>query len=229
MRRPGVVAAACALALAAASSASAQIAARREGPRAGSWEAGGGVVWSGSFTGPRRTAELTENGESSGGFDLFTAIGEISSGAGLGVTLGYYLSRSLAVEAGLRFSKPRLSFRLTGDIEDAGAITADETLTRYVFTGSLVFHLRDTSQGRRLIPFVSGGAGYIRDLHEGAELVETGTEYHVTGGIKYWLGRGARRFGLRGEAGVSITDGGFEFRDGTRTLPVAAGSVVYVF
>ncbi len=107
-------------------------------------------------------------------------------------------------------------------------MTAEETLTRYVFTGSVVWHLR-SGRGKRVIPFVVGGAGYIRDLHEENELVETGAEYHAGGGVKIWFGSGQRRCGLRGEAGVSINDGGFDFTDGTRTVPIVSGTLVYLF
>jgi hypothetical protein len=211
--------------------AAAQVFAVRDTPRSGSWEAGGGVTWTEGFEGASRSAELTRNGESSGGFDLFTAAGRLGNGAGAGATLGYYLSPSVAVEAGFRYSKPRLSYRLTGDAEDAPAVTAEETLTRYVFTGSLVLHLRQLTFARRAVPFLAAGAGYIRDLHEGNELVETGTEYHVSGGIKYWFGAARRRrLGFRGEAGVSINDGGFDFRtDSSRVLPAASASLIYLF
>lgn len=229
MRRAGVGFLTSLLLLAAASTASAQILPRRETPRSGSWEAGGGVTWSGSFRGPDSTAELTQNGETSGGFDLFTSAGRVTNGAGAGATLGYYLSRSVALEAGLRYSKPRLAYRLTGDTEDAATVTADETLTRYVITGSVVFHLRQWTFARRAVPFVAAGAGHLRDLHQGNELIETGTEYHAVAGVKYWFGAAQRRFGLRGQAGVSISDGGFDFRETSRTLAIASASVVYLF
>ena len=210
--------------------AGAQVFPGRDTPRAGSWEASGGVTWTDGFTGAERPAELTRNGETSGGFDLFTSEGEIANGAGVGARLGFYVSRSIAVEGGLRFSKPRLSYRLSGDAEEASPVTAEETLTRYVFTGSLVMHLRQATATRRLIPFLAAGAGYIRDLHEGAELVETGTEYHLGGGVKYWFGAARTRFGFRGDVGMSITDGGFDLRtDSSRTLPVASASLVVLF
>lgn len=210
--------------------AAGQVSIARDVPRRGSWEAGGGVIWADSFSGPSRAAELTRNGEVSGGFDLFTSAGRLASGAGLDVTIGYYLAPSIAVEAGMRYSKPRLSFRLTGDAEDAPDLTAEETLTRYVFTGSVVWHLRELAFARRGVPFIMAGAGHVRDLHEGSELVETGTEYHIGGGLTYWFGAGRRRVGIRGQAGLSMSDGGFDFRDeGTRTLPVASASVVYLF
>jgi hypothetical protein len=214
--------------LASSTDSSAQILMGREAPRSGSWEAGGGITWSTSVDGPEATAELTDNGQTSGGFDLFTSEGRLENGAGLKATLAYYLSSAVAIEGGLRYSKPRLSYRLSGDFEDAPDLTAEETLSRYVITGSVVWHLR-SGQGKRLIPFVVAGAGYIRDLHEENELVETGTEYHGGGGVKYWLGSGRRRWGLRGEAAMSIRDGGFDFRDGTRTAPVLAGTLIYLF
>ena len=199
-------------------------------PRAGSWEASGGVIWTNGFTGADRAAELTRNGESSGGFDLFTSEPEMANGAGAGARLGYYLSRSVSVEGGLRYSKPRLSYRLSGDAEEAVAVTAEETLTRYVFTGSLVMHFRQATATQRLIPFIAAGAGYIRDLHEGNELVETGTEYHVGGGVKYWFAAARTKFGFRGDVGVSISDGGFDLRTHqSRTLPLASASLIVLF
>jgi hypothetical protein len=60
-------------------------------------------------------------------------------------------------------------------------------------------------------------------------LIETGGEFHALGGVKYWLGTGRRRFGLRGQAGFSLTSGGFDLREPSRTLPIASGSLLYLF
>jgi hypothetical protein len=101
-------------------------------------------------------------------------------------------------------------------------------LTQYVIDGSAVWHF-GASHGGRVVPFIAGGAGYVRDLHEGAELIETGTEYHALAGVKWWFSNHPRRLGIRGEAGVSIRDGGFDFREGTRTVPVASVGLTYLF
>lgn len=202
----------------------------RDTPHAGSWEIGGGVVWTGGFTGPTSTAELTRNGESSGGFDLFTAAGDMKAGAGVNARLGIFVSRTIAVEGGFRFSQPTVSYALSGDAEDASDTDATESLSRYAFTGSLIVHLRRMSPGVSLVPFIGGGAGYVRDLHEGNELMETGTEFHGVAGLKYWFNSTApRRFGIRGEAGVSMTDGGFDFSDKSRVVPIASASLIYLF
>lgn len=153
----------------------------------------------------------------------------MSGGAGVEGMLAFYVSRTVAIEAGVRYSKPRLTIRLTGDVEEAAPVSAEETLTRYLFTGSVVLHLRTPSPARRVVPFVAGGAGYVRELHQGNQLIETGAEFHAMGGLKYWLGAAPRRFGVRAEAGVSIRDGGFDFEDKSRLLPIAAASFVYLF
>ena len=80
------------------------------------------------------------------------------------------------------------------------------------------------------MPFVAGGAGYVRDLHQGNELLETGKEFHGLVGLKYWFNSTApARLGIRGEAGVSMIDGGFDFSDKSRVVPIASASLVYLF
>jgi hypothetical protein len=210
-----------------ATGASAQIVASANPPA--KWEIGGGVGWSGSFTGPTATAELTANGESSGGFELFSSESELKNGGGLGASLAFHLSPTMAIEAGLRYSQPTLLYSLANDVESAAPVTAEENLSRYIFTGALVWHFRPTTSASRLLPFVAGGGGYIRDLHEGNELIETGGEIHAVAGVKYWLGAGRRKFGLRAQAGFSVISGGFDFRDSSRTLPIASAGVSYLF
>jgi hypothetical protein len=146
------------------------------------------------------------------------------------VRLGYYLSESFSVEGGMRYARPTLSVRLSGDAESAPDVTADETLSHYLFEGSVLWHLRDLSfASGGAIPYVSGGAGYMRELHEGNQLVETGQEYHALAGLNYWLGSGAHRFGLRFEGGISARKKGFDSDESLRTQPVVFGGVSYLF
>jgi hypothetical protein len=200
-------------------------------PRAGSWEFGGGLGLAGGFELGDSAAQLTRNpGTTSGPFDLFTTDSRLGAAPGAHARLGYYLTRAIAVEAGIRYARPVLSVRIAGDAESAPNLTADETINQYIVDGSLVLHFPRAAFARgRVVPFVTGGAGYLRELHTGNELIETGTEYHATGGFKLWFGQSRRRFGVRGEAGVSIRDGGFEFDEALRTVPIAAASLIYLF
>jgi hypothetical protein len=96
--------------------------------------------------------------------------------------------------------------------------------------GSVLFHLTGVSfAGGRGIPFVSAGAGYLRDLHEKNEVAETGHELHVGGGIHYWFGQGKHRAGVRADVGISRRSGGADAIDTTRTIPVIAGAFAYLF
>lgn len=198
-------------------------------PHAGSVEVSGGVTWQGSFDLGSAGAELTRNPMTgTGPFPLFLADSRLGSGTGVQARVTGYVSPRFALEGGVRLTRPLLSVDLSGDSESAPDQVAEERLTQYVFEGSAAWHFGDV-QRRRVVPFVAGGAGYIRDLHEGNELVETGTEYHGVGGVKIWFSDRPRRLGLRGEAGVSIRDGGFDFREGRRTLPIASASLIYLF
>jgi opacity protein-like surface antigen len=203
------------------------VAAAQARPGKGSVEVAGGITYVGGYSFDERTAEQTANTGSTGApFDFFTTDSEIKPVVGYRVRLGYFLSPSLSIEGGLRFAKPVYEVRITDDFENAPDSTAEEDLSQYLFDGSLVYHFGSGS-GSRAAPFVYGGAGYLRELHEGETLVEEGVEYHAGGGIKVWLGSG--RFAIRGDVGVSFRDGGFDLEDKSRVVPEAGASLVWVF
>jgi hypothetical protein len=201
----------------------------RPTPHAGSWEFSGGFLWQGGFDLGDRDAELTRNpATGTGPYDLFAAGSTLGSGPGVQGRITGYVSRNLAIEGGARITRPNLKIALSGDVESAPNVTATETLTQYVFDGSVVWHFAPFHKGRA-VPYVAGGAGYIRDLHEGNALIETGAEYHAMAGVKWWFSSQPRRLGIRAEGGVSVRDGGFDFGEGQRTVPVASASLVYIF
>lgn len=230
MRMTSSVAAAALLVVAAATAAEAQVYLGGDKPDRGTIEIGGGAMWAPGFDLGTRTAGLTRSGQQSDPFDLFATDGDVDGFPGVHGRLGVYLSRSISVEAGVRFSKPTLSYRLSGDAESAPDETASETLSHYLFEGSVLFHFdRAAFAGGRGVPFLSGGGGYLRELHEGNELVETGREFHVTGGLKYWFGSGGRRLGLRAEIGVTAREEGFDKQETRRTLPLALVGATFLF
>lgn len=210
--------------------AAAQVWSGPPGPRAGSVEVSAGAAFAGKATLGKRDAEESRNiNTGSGPFALFASESTLAAGPAAVLRIGVYLSRSVSVEAGVQYGRPRLSTRLTGDAEQAPTVSADETLTRYLVDGSLLLHLTGLSfAGGRGVPFVSAGGGYLRDLHEQNQLVETGREYRAGGGVKFWMGTGAR-LGVRVDAGASMTSGGADFRTGRRTAPTAAVTVMYRF
>jgi hypothetical protein len=194
------------------------------------WEVGGGGVFVGGFDLGNANAQLTSNSGTLGGtFDLFKSSSRLKPAVGIQAKIGALLTESFEVEGGFRYSRPSLDIKLSNDTEGAADVTASESINQYLFEGTALWHLKPVTSSRGATPFLFGGAGYIRDLHENNALVEEGVEYHAGGGVKWWLGEGKSRFGIRAEGGVSIRDGGFDFKDGKRAVPVASGSLIYVF
>jgi hypothetical protein len=200
-------------------------------PRGGSVEISGGVGWTAGYDLGSVSAEETRNtGTGTGPFVLFGTDSTIDASAGLQGHIGVYLSRSLSIEGGVLAARPKLSTRLTGDADSAPDITADETLTRVIIDGSVLFHFTGASFGAgRGVPFVFGGGGYLRDAHEKNEVIDTGHEYHAGAGLHYWTGQGKHRLGVRVDGGVSWRTGGADFSGTTRAVPTVTGSVAYLF
>ena len=216
-----------ALVLLGAADAAAQVWVGRSGPRAGAFEISGGGTWSAGQDLAEGAATLTPNpGSGSASFELFQSEPTLKSVFGAQVLVGYYITRAFAIEGGMRYSRPTLSVRLSDDFENAPSLTADTNITQYLFTGSAVYHFGSSP---RVVPFVAAGAGHLRDVHNGNELIETGVEYHGKFGVKWWSGTGRGRIGLRAEGGVSIRTGGFNFDEDYRTVPNGAVSLAYLF
>ncbi len=164
------------------------------GPHRGTVEFGGGVTWTGGYDAGSATATLTRNPSTgTAPLVLFSVSGRSRPAVGADVHLGIFLTRRVSAEAALQFSRPVFHTRVTNDFESAPDTDADQTITSYVLGGSLLYHFGNG----RFVPFVSGGGGYLRQVHEAGADVLTGTEAHAGGGLKYWLGTGAHRFGLR--------------------------------
>jgi hypothetical protein len=224
--RAGIVSAACALACLFARPASAQVYIGRDVPHAGSIEASGGVLWNQAYDFGSANATLTRNpGTGTGPFTLFTSGTGVDAGIGVQARVGVFLSRALSVEGGVQYSRPVLSSTLSNDFEQADSTTATETLTRYVFDGTVLYHF---GKGKAM-PFVAAGGGYIRELHDGYGVVETGNEFHAGAGLKYWFSGGKHRLGLRAEAGAMSRSGGVDFDDTRRTVMTACGGLAYLF
>jgi hypothetical protein len=172
-------------------------------------------------------ANLTRNQVGGDSFTLFESDARVKAAAGIEGRVAWRVTRAMAIEGGVLYSRPQLSARIQSDVEGIPDATLDETLSRYIFDGAVVFHLPPLGGGR-VVPFVRGGAGYLRELHEDNVLVETGQAYHAGGGVSIWFGA-RRRAGLRLDARVLVLDGGIDLGKGTRTIGAAGAAVVVGF
>lgn len=200
----------------------------------GSFEVVLGGIWSDAYELGSSSATLTPNNGTSTPFTLFTSETELLESTGFEARVGYHATRVVAIEGGFSFTKPRAVASISEDAEGAPPAAAEERLSQYVVDGSLVVHLTPLAfaSGRGL-PFVSVGSGYLRQLHEGDFLVETGQVYHLAGGVKHLFVRRADGFvsglGARFDVRANVREGGFELEDERRTFGAASAGLVLLF
>jgi hypothetical protein len=183
----------------------------------------GGVSWLGGYDIGTSSALLRGNatGATPPPFTLFTSDSHFSTAAAPELRVGVSLGGRFTLEGGAALAHPRIGVGITADAEAAAQELVGEELQQYVFDGGVNWQL-PINLGRRLAPFVTGGAGYLRQLHEDRTFAETGRIYYAGGGARYWLhgGHGTERpAGLRGEFRLNMRTGGIDFEDKMRAYP----------
>ena len=193
-------------------------------------DVGIGVVGIGRQSlGDKATTETTASGDS---LALFHAASELGGAPGIGAHVGVRVTRALVVEADASYVKPQLRIALSGDSEGAAAVTATEDVQQFTIGGGILWYL-PVRTPPRLAPFVTGGGGYLRQLHERATLVETGRYYQFGGGVSLLLVTGrhfhTKGIGARAEARAMVRARGVAFDGGSKTSPAAGVSMFVRF
>ena len=190
-----------------------------------------GGLWIGGAGLGSTQADLRGNNLTPTPFRLFAAETSAESAPGLDGRVGYWLTRSVGLEAGFVHARPELRTRISSDAEGAPPLTAVEQIDQYFIDANVVW-LLDRFRMRRIVPFVSGGAGYLRQLHEGRTLVETGQVYHVGGGIRQPLLTDfgfIRTAGMRLHARLYVLTDGVQLEDRARTHGAISGAFFVTF
>lgn len=197
-------------------------------------ELGAGGIWLAGSPLGSTDATLTRNqGGPSDRFTLFKTESDLESVGGFDARLAVRLTRGIAVEAGFTVSRPRVTTKISADVENSAVVSAVEDLTQYVIDVGALVHLTRLRFAGRAVPFVSGGGGYLRQLHEGRTLIETGRVYHLGGGVKLPLLSRSRRFlkgaGARVEARAYTRDGGFDLANKSRSFGAMSAGIYVTF
>jgi hypothetical protein len=182
-----------------------------------------GVTWSGSYPIGSRNAILRSSavGATPPPFTLFSSASTVDSIAGVEGRVGFTFTSNLAVEVGGAFARPKVSTEIAADPEAASQLLEGEELQQYLFDAGAVWQL-PFRLGRRMRPFVSGGFGYLRQLHQDRTLIEQGQIYYAGGGLRYWMrgGDGVKRsLGLRADARATWRKDGIDFENRMRLFP----------
>jgi len=190
----------------------------------GHLELSAGGVWIGGVT--LGTANATETSATLQNVPIFSTTSTVAAAPVVEGRIGWRLTRAFTVEAEGSLGHPELRIAASNDIENAPSIMAAERVEQFTVGGALLWYL--PVRTRRAAPFVTGGGGYLRELHESATLVQTGRYYQFGGGVKIPLAerRGARlsALGIRVDARAIARVKGVAFDDAVHFAPAAGAS-----
>jgi hypothetical protein len=190
----------------------------------------GGVTWSGPYDVGTATATLRGNGPGASAppFTFFTAASRMNQSTALEVRAGFTFTPTIVIDGGISFVRPRIGVAISSDAEVPAQELDGEQLDQYQIGAGMTWQppmprrWRLASIARRVAPFVSAGADYLRQLHEDRALAETGAVYHAGGGVRYWLRGGQRAstdVGVRADVRINVRQNGIDFENKLRTYP----------
>lgn len=192
---------------------------------------GGGGLQTGVDLGSQN-ADLRGNSTPPQPFTLFATQSRLSRTWLADARLGFVVSPRITVEGRLGYSRPTLETSVSADREGAASITIVERIDQYVIDAGIVIRLDEMRIGR-LMPYAAGGAGYLRQLHEGLTAIEQGHVYHLGGGLKQDLWTRNRRViraaGLRVDARVYFLSGGISLGNGVVTQGTMTAGLFFRF
>jgi hypothetical protein len=208
--------------------------------REGHLELGASVGLAGSHDLGSEKAIESGNGMPSGSpVTLFQASSSLERGATFEARVAWHLTRAFAVEGTLGVARTHVRTSVTNDFEQAPPAVATSRLTQYTVEVGALWALDGLRFGHgRVRPFVTGGGGYLRQLHAQATFVETGTSAFAGGGIKIKLHEAKRRprpsflktVGVRADVRANFTHGGFDVdADAWRIYPSLTSGMYVCF
>jgi len=177
------------------------------------------------------TADANETTPTGGQLEIFTTSSELTTVFGLELRAAIRVLPSLEVEFEGSYGHPELRVAISGDSEGAAAVTAVDTVQQFTIGGGAVWYLPRITP--RLVPFVTGGIGQLRQMHQDRISLETGLYYQVGGGVKYFLfSRPSgffNAFGVRADVRALVRTKGVAFDDGGHASPAAGVSAFVRF
>jgi len=200
------------------------------GPEPGRVEATIGLTWIGRET--IGSGDATETTRSGSALSLFNTSTDLAAGSGFEARLGFTLSRAFELEASGAYAVLHLRTEIVGDYENAVSASPAETIRQFTAGAGLLWYPRHRqARPANVVPFLMGSGGYLRELHEGAVLIETGRYYEVGGGVKFLFGwrKGTllKGVGLRVDARALARTGGIAF-DGRAHVSPELGAALYL-
>jgi hypothetical protein len=202
-------------------------------PQPGRLEVALGSLWMAhQALGSNSANETTSTGSS---LKIFSTSSDLAGAAGLEGRVGVRVGRGLEAEVDASYAKPLLRIAIIStDVEAVAPVTATETIQQFTIGAGVVWYLPYRARRTtRLAPFVMAGAGYLRQLHEAATLLETGRFYQFGGGVKYLLvshpTKPLKGVGARLDVRALVRSKGIAFDAGHFTSPAIGASLFVRF
>ncbi len=205
--------------------------AQTTGSAEGRLEVAIGAAWTGpiAFSNP----SANEHDRDGNPYRLFAADGTLRPAVSYDVRLGFPLTDRFHVEARASYGLPRLAVRASHDVEGTADADLTESVQQIQIDGGVVANLGKLSSGRPSVLFVTAGAGFLRERHEGQTLAVNGRSYFAGVGMKRLLKTTQRStlkaVGVRVDARFVARTRGAAFDNGTHVTPAFAGSLFLRF
>jgi len=172
--------------------------------------------------------DAKETGNGTPPVTLFRTTTHLDGGVGVSGGFGLRATSTLWAETAVRYRSTRLLTDVTGDIEGAPGTTASERVQHLQVDAGVQWLVHRWHRGR-LMPYVSGGAGYVRQLHGAATLATSGWSGYAGGGFLIELpartGGAFRSLALRFD-GRAEWLGGVTLDDAAHAGPVLGAAIV---
>jgi opacity protein-like surface antigen len=175
-----------------------------------------------------------------GGYDLgvastarFDADASIEGGPAVTGRFGWRVWRTLTIEGGTTFTRASLQATLQSDVDPALNGSQDTPFHQLAAELGVRAPLRRAAmRDGRLVPFLTGGGGYLRQTYEDGVLLETGRLVYAGGGVRLapalaHADRFFKHLGLRVDARAVVRTGGIDTEETPRLcLTLMAGVFV---
>jgi hypothetical protein len=189
-----------------------------------------GAWWDGYDLGSERASITGPQTPTGSPVTLFDTETRVLPGPGAELRIGWRVLRGLYAEATGGLGVNDLETRISGDIEAAPDVTVSSPLTQITVEGGALLEVATLRMAAgHLVPFVTGGGGYLRQVHEDRVLVETGRTIYGGAGVKWRPAIAAprgliQRLVLRADARLVSRTAGVDVRDTRRNyITVSAG------
>ena len=123
----------------------------------------------------------TETGNGTAPVTLFRTTTRLDGGVGVSAGFGLRATSTVWAETAVRYRSTQLLTDVTGDIEGAADTTASESVQQLQVDAGGQWLVHRWQRGR-LTPYLSGGAGYARQLLGDGTMVTSGASGYAGGG-----------------------------------------------